>query len=150
MASVFTSSQCCRVDVESHSARCITNGISKITPYILFHGLAATPPFGGVQCIILYIAGACAPAYWLLPLRAHILSPLSLRAGSISLLRPSATISLELPLKSHCGAAAISLRPPSCSPARASYHAPLSCKTIMRATRAIMQGAQQRAVHIIS
>ena len=33
----------------------------------------------------------------------------------------------------------------SCSPARANYHAPLSRKTIMRATRAIMQGAQQRA-----
>ena len=72
MASVFTSSQCCRVDVESHSARCITNGISKITPYILFHGLAATPPFGGVQCIFLYIAGACAPAYWLPPRGSYL------------------------------------------------------------------------------
>jgi len=33
----------------------------------------------------------------------------------------------------------------SCSPARSNYHAPLSRKTIMRATRAILQGAQQRA-----
>ena len=73
MASEFTSSQCCRVDVESHSARCITNGISKITPYILFHGLAATPPFGGVQCIFLYIAGACAPAYWLPPRGSYLI-----------------------------------------------------------------------------
>ena len=44
-------------------------------------------------------------------LRAHIFPPLSLRAGSISLLRSGAIISLEPPLKSHCGAAAISLRP---------------------------------------
>ena len=33
------------------TCRCITCGIYKITPYILIHGLAATPPFGGVQCV---------------------------------------------------------------------------------------------------
>ena len=33
------------------------------------------------------------------------------------------------------------------APHGANYHAPLSCKTIMRATRAIMQGAWRRAVY---
>ncbi len=45
----FFSMQSCRY--EFHSARCITSGIYTITPYILIPGLAATPPFGGVQCI---------------------------------------------------------------------------------------------------